>query len=69
MGLNIFEFSPGEKIVDEYFETILEIWNLMIKTIDGWSDTERGKMRNHTPPEEEPRMAQWIICYFGLLDK
>ena len=67
-----FEFSPGEKIVDEYFETILEIWNLMIKTIDGWSDAERGKMRNHTPPEERGKdgsmdhLLFWPVGQIGL---
>jgi len=69
---SFFDFSPGERIVDEYFETILEIWDLLIKSVNGWEDAERGKMRNHTPPEERGKdgsmdhLLFWPVGQLGL---
>jgi len=69
---SFFDFAPSEDIVDSYYETVLGIWNLLIKTIDGWSDGDRGKMRNHTPPEERgndgsmDHLLFWPVGQIGL---
>ena len=69
---SFFDFAPSENIVDEYFETIKEIWELLIKTIDGWADADRGKMRNHTPIEDRgtdgsmDHLLFWPVGQLGL---
>ena len=64
-----FKFSPGQKAVDERYVFIKEIWELLIKTIDGWADADRGKMKNHTPKEQREGDGTMDHLLFGLLGK
>ena len=67
-----FKFSPGQKAVDERYVFIKEIWELLIKTIDGWADADRGKMKNHTPKEQREgdgtmdHLLFWPVGQIGL---
>ncbi len=49
---DFFKFSPGDDVINEYFTPVQVIWETLIETIEEWSDSDRGKMKNHTPPEE-----------------
>ena len=72
VGADYFKFSPGQKIVDKKFEDIKGIWELLIKTIDGWKDADRGKMKNHTPKEDREgdgtmdHLLFWPVGQIGL---
>ncbi|MAO98952.1 MAG: hypothetical protein CMQ60_03930 [Gammaproteobacteria bacterium] len=72
VGEDYFKFSPGQKVVDEKFKDIKGIWELLIKTIDGWKDADRGKMKNHTPKEDREgdgtmdHLLFWPVGQIGL---
>ena len=54
------------------FNDIKGIWELLIKSIDGWKDADRGKMKNHTPKEEREgdgtmdHLLFWPVGQIGL---
>ncbi len=69
---DFFSFSPGEDVIDEYFDNVELIWNTLINTIPEWSNTDRGKMKNHTPQEDRgddgsmDHLLFWPVGQIGL---
>ena len=50
-GEDFFKFAPSPEVVDSHYETIKSIWEGLEESIKEWTSADRGKMKNHTEPE------------------
>jgi len=50
-GEDFFKFAPSPEVVDSHYEIIKSIWEGLQESIKEWTSADRGKMKNHTEPE------------------
>lgn len=47
VGDDYFNFSKDDDDINETYETLKMVWEVMIENISEWSKSDRGKMKNH----------------------
>jgi DNA sulfur modification protein DndB len=47
-----FNFSRGHEETEERYKAIKLIWEVMVENIPEWTSADRGKMKNHTEPDD-----------------